>query len=264
MQMLVAVLHKPLAVGWQSWRRLRQGLRFALILSWISCGLLALILLRLLLPWRPVERCLQPLMPTWMRVACLFIGVGISRAGALPAAGSLLLSNHVSWLDIVVIGAQLPVRFVAKSEVRHWPIIGLLAASAGTIFLQRGKRTGDDSSEQIRSQIQQLLNAGETVLLFPEGTTGCGGELRHFHSRLLPADKAVVPLALAYRGRGAAAVPFVGRDTFAGSLWRILAEHDLHAHIQLLPAISGNPKQQASAAQCAVAAVLYPKPTVEL
>lgn len=253
----VTALSKPLSLGWRTLRRLRQALRALVIGSWIGCGLLLFCLVRLLRPWQPVERCLEPFLQPWMRVACLLIGVRISRGGDRPGPGSLLLANHISWLDIVVIAALQPVRFVAKTEVRQWPIIGMLAASAGTLFLQRGKRDGNGSSSAIKVQVERALAAGETILIFPEGTTSDGQRVQRFHARLLPPGRSTIPLALAYRGRGASTVPFLGDDDFASSLWRILGERDIHAHLQFLPAHTApEPEQQARVAQHRIAQAL--------
>ena len=252
-----ATLSKPLAFGGRGLRRVRQLLRSVAIASWIAIGLLLFVLVRTLTPWRPVNQCLQPFMAPWMQVAVHILGVCSSLAGQRPSPGSLLLCNHISWLDIVVIAAQLPVRFVAKTEVRQWPLIGLLAAAAGTLFLQRGKRDGAHSSADIVAAIEHALHAGEVVLIFPEGTTTDGSSLRRFHAKLIPEGASVVPLALAYRGRGAAAVPFLGDDDFASSLWRVLGERDVHAHIQVLAVQdAATPIQQARKAQGAVARAL--------
>ena len=257
MPLLVATLSKPLALGGRGLRRLRQLMRMLAIGSWIAVGLLLFVLVRTLAPWRPVTQCLQPFMSPWMQVAVHMLGVRSSLAGERPRPGSLLLCNHISWLDIVVIAAHLPVRFVAKTEVRQWPLIGMLAAAAGTLFLQRGKREGDGSSAAIITAVEQALAAGEVVLIFPEGTTSDGSLVRRFHAKLIPQGATVIPLALAYRGRGAAAVPFLGDDDFASSLWRLLAERDVHAHLQLLRSVDGSDASQpARAAQQAVARAL--------
>ena len=238
-------------------RRLRQGSRAIAVIGWL--GLAAL--LCLLLQWRtwrrPDAAVLQPFMQPWFQVVVHLLGVRLSWAGRRPAAGTLLLCNHISWLDIVVIGAQLPVRFVAKAEVRQWPLLGALAAAAGTVFLQRGRRTGPDSSADVALAIAQALAAGELVLLFPEGTTSDGRRLRRFQARLIPARYPVAPLALAYRGDGAAAVPFLGADSLAASLWRLLVERDVHAHLHCLTPVSAAlPAQAAAVAEQQVATML--------
>ncbi len=246
-----------------SLRRLRQVLRAFAMASWIAAGVLLFVLMRLMRPWRPVHGCLKPFMQPWMRIAGMVIGVRISRVGAVPRCGSLLLANHISWLDIVVIAALQPVRFVAKTEVRRWPIIGLLASAAGTLFLHRGKRDGDNGSQLVREQIAAALAAGETVLIFPEGTTSNGRVVRRFHARLLPPGGPVIPLALAYRGRGADSVPFLGDDDFASSLWRVLSERDLHAHVQYLaPMDSMEPEQAARQARRQIGDALGVVPAV--
>ncbi|MFN4291680.1 MAG: lysophospholipid acyltransferase family protein [Permianibacter sp.] len=238
-------------------RRLRQGACAVAVLIWLGLAALLCLLLQWRIWRRPGVAVLQPFMQPWFQVVVHLLGVRQSCAGRRPAAGTLLLCNHISWLDIVVIGAQLPVRFVAKAEVRRWPLLGTLAAAAGTVFLQRGRRSGPDSSAEVKQLIGRALAAGELVLLFPEGTTSDGRRVRRFHARLIPAGYPVAPLALAYRGDGAAAVPFLGADSLAASLWRLLAERDVHAHLQLLrPVDDSDASQPAHAAQQAVARAL--------
>lgn len=238
-------------------RRLRQGARAVAVLIWLGLAGLLCLLLQWRIWRRPGLAVLQPFMQPWFQVVVHLLGVRQSWAGRRPAAGTLLLCNHISWLDIVVIGAQLPVRFVAKAEVRRWPLLGALAAAAGTVFLQRGRRSGPDSSAEVTQLIAQALAAGELVLLFPEGTTSDGRCVRRFQARLIPAGYPVAPLALAYRGDGAAAVPFLGNDNFAASLWRLLAERDVHAHLHCLaPVTTAAPAKTAAVTELQVATLL--------
>lgn len=246
-------------------RQLRRSVRLLLVLSLILLGVQICLLALLLHPVSPASRILAALAPCWHRAVRQALGVRVTRAGKRPAPGTLLVCNHISWLDIVVIGSLLRVRFVSKDEVRRWPLIGLLASAAGTLFLRRGKPDGEASSHGITAAIRAALRNGEVVLVFPEGTTTTGEVVRRFHARLLQAGSdeqghpqaPVQPLALAYRGRGAPAVPFVGDDDFARSLWRLLGERDVHAHLQFLPVLPPQPaREQAQAARQAVVAAL--------
>lgn len=240
-----------------SQRRLRQGARAVAVLIWLGLAALLCLLLQWRIWRRPGVAVLQPFMQPWFQVVVHLLGVRQGWAGRRPAAGTLLLCNHISWLDIVVIGAQMPVRFVAKAEVRRWPLLGTLAAAAGTVFLQRGRRSGPDSSAEVTQLIGQALAAGELVLLFPEGTTSDGRRVRRFHARLIPSGYPVAPLALAYRGDGAAAVPFLGNDNFGASLWRLLAESEVHAHLHCLaPVTAAAPAQTAAVTELQVATLL--------
>jgi lyso-ornithine lipid O-acyltransferase len=112
-------------------------------------------------------------------------------SGAVPSRG-LLISNHLSYLDIMVISAITPAVFVAKREVRSWPALGLCARLAGTLFVDRGRRL---QVEEMNRGIQGALDAGALVVLFPEGTSSSGESVLPFKSALLePAARGGNPL----------------------------------------------------------------------
>lgn len=123
--------------------------------------------------------------------------------GPVPARGSLIISNHVSWLDIVLIGSVMPVNFVAKADIAQWPLFGVLAKVARTIFIERERRS--DAMKQ-RNAMQQRLAEGERVVLFPEGSTSDGTIVQPFKSALLSAAETkirgksvkVQPMTLAF------------------------------------------------------------------
>lgn len=144
------------------------------------------------------------------RIVCRCLGVRITVRGVAPppGEGGLIVSNHVSWLDISVIGAQRPLCFVAKSEVASWPVIGLLAKLQRTVFIDRMRRT---ATAGVTAEMGQRLEAGEAVVLFAEGTTGDGTRILPLRSSLLgaahealgrreDADIAVYPLTITYTG----------------------------------------------------------------
>ncbi|MFG1427543.1 lyso-ornithine lipid O-acyltransferase [Roseixanthobacter glucoisosaccharinicivorans] len=139
------------------------------------------------------------------RIILFLIGVRRHVHGA-PAAGRplLLLSNHVSWLDICVLGSLTPLVFVAKSEVSRWPLIGLLAAFQRTIFVDRQRR---HATGQVNSTIAARLAEGDPVVLFAEGTSSDGNRVLPFRSALVGAAREafeangkvlVQPLCVAY------------------------------------------------------------------
>ena len=126
----------------------------------------------------------HPRVTTWWhnRLADI-LGLTITVAGHRPQPPALLASNHVSWLDIVVLGALTHTDFLSKAEVRRWPLIGWLAARSGTLFIQRGNGEAAAVSEQIA---ERLRDQG-LLTLFPEGTTTDGRQVRPFFSRLFAA-----------------------------------------------------------------------------
>lgn len=157
----------------------------------------------------------------------------------------LLVGNHVSWLDIPLLGAQGEIGFLAKSEVRCWPLIGWLAEIAGTRFIVRGAHR----SEAVVQQILGDLEAGRTIMFFPEGTTTDGRTLGCFHPRLFAIVQApgvrMQPVAIHYRRRDTCAldlsVPYIGDDSLIANLARLIRHPGLIAHIQFLPPIHAKP-----------------------
>jgi 1-acyl-sn-glycerol-3-phosphate acyltransferase len=161
---------------------------------------------------------------------------GIDGAGK----GRLVVSNHISWLDSFAMHAVLPCRFVAKSEISNWPLLGLLVTRSGMLFIERGRRHAVAS---VNHKVREHLLQGETIAIYPEGTTGDGSELLRFHSNLLaPAIETGVPVwpfALRYveGGKRSSAVAFVGEMSFATSLIRILSARGVTARITRLAPI---------------------------
>jgi 1-acyl-sn-glycerol-3-phosphate acyltransferase len=153
----------------------------------------------------------------------------------------LIVTNHISWLDVFVLNAVVPMRFVAKSEVRRWPLIGWLCARAQTLFLERGKAR---AAARINVQLVELLQRGECLAIFPEGTTTDGAQVGHFHSSLLqPAIDAaarVHPVAIRYHdgtGTRSSAAAYIDELSFGASLWNILSTAELHVELIASPAL---------------------------
>lgn len=184
--------------------------------------------------------------------------------GAPDAPRALIVANHVSWLDIFVINSMHPCRFVAKSDIRDWPLVGWLCEQAGTIFISRGKLR---DVRRIYHGLVTSLHAGEHVAFFPEGTTASQGSLLPFHANLfeaaIEAEVPVQPYALRYLdsdGRLPPAVDFVGDMTFGQSMMAILRGQPITAQLMLLPPIpTGNAshrRELADASHAAIAAAL--------
>jgi 1-acyl-sn-glycerol-3-phosphate acyltransferase len=123
------------------------------------------------------------------------MGVEVSARGHVPGCG-LLVSNHLSYLDILVLSSITPAVFVAKSEVRRWPVFGWLARRAGTLFIERAKR-GDVA--RVNDEAARLLETGLLLVIFPEGTSSDGREVLPFRSSLLePIVGRRHPLSVAH------------------------------------------------------------------
>jgi 1-acyl-sn-glycerol-3-phosphate acyltransferase len=183
--------------------------------------------------------------------------------GAAPLAHALIVSNHISWLDIFVINSVHPCRFVAKAEIRAWPVLGWLVAQAGTVFIARGKR------RDLRHTFKGLVDAlgqGQRVAFFPEGTTASQGCLLPFHANLfeaaIDAGAAVQPYALAYLGGEGGwhpAVDFTGDISFADSVLAILGGPPMTVRLRCLAPIGAagaHRRELARAAQQAIEAAL--------
>lgn len=172
---------------------------------------------------------------SWSLGLLATLGVELEVHGALPAEGALLLvSNHISWLDIPAIHAAHHVRFVSKSAVRHWPVIGALSTGAGSLYIERERQR---DALRVVHRMTEALVAGDRIAVFPEGTTGEGPVLLPFHANLLQsaisAGTPVVAMAVRYvhadDGSDSPAPRFVGDDTLVGSLWRTLRSRPLVA-----------------------------------
>jgi 1-acyl-sn-glycerol-3-phosphate acyltransferase len=146
----------------------------------------------------------------------------------------LLVANHISWLDILVMHAARHCRFVAKAEVRHWPLIGRLASGGGTLYIERESRR---DALRVVHHMAERLRAGDILAVFPEGTTSDGTALLPFHANLLQAaisaNAPALPLALSFLDtatRAPSLAPaYVGDDTLLGSVWRTLTAPPLTA-----------------------------------
>jgi 1-acyl-sn-glycerol-3-phosphate acyltransferase len=168
--------------------------------------------------------------------------------------GAVLVANHVSWLDIQVIHSVWQVRFVAKTEVRGWPVIGWMSARAGTLFVERGKGR---HAARINRTIHEAISRSDPIGIFPEGSTTDGTELMRFHASLLqPAvvnGALVYPVALRYRDENGDVnldASYVGDTTLAESLRMILAQPFIVAEMIFLPPIdAGNKSRRELAAQ---------------
>jgi 1-acyl-sn-glycerol-3-phosphate acyltransferase len=214
---------------------LRIGRLFALLLVLLG-GFGVVALLPLL---EPAGR--SRLTRSWFRGVIRASGVRLSTADSGLGAGTLVTANHVSWLDIPTVLAIEPMRVLAKSDVRAWPVIGLLAARAGTIFIDRHRlrRLPDTVAE-----IAGALRGGQSVLVFPEGTTWCGRTLGRFYPATLQAavdaGAPVRPVALRYvlgDGTVTTAAAFIGADTLLASVWRVVSARGLTVELTAAPLV---------------------------
>lgn len=184
----------------------------------------------------------------WSRRAAAVVralGVRVDVEGAVRSGPSLVVGNHVSFLDILVLSAVAPMRLVAKSEVGRWPVVGPIARLTGTVFVRR--RSWSELPVLV-DDIAVALRRGYRVQVFPEGTTRCGDALDPFRRAAFQAaiDAAVVvtPVTVTHtvNGERSAAAAFLGEETVLACLRRVVATADLAVRVHVLrpiPAIAG-------------------------
>ena len=182
----------------------------------------------------------------WYRRAGRALGLRVEVAGRI-AGRCLLVCNHITWLDVLVLGAQGHLGFLSKSEVRGWPLIGWMASVVGTLFIARGANQVDAVTAEIAARIAR----GGSLVIFPEGTTTLGSGVARFYPRLfsiaLQPDLGVQPVALCYCSGDAPppdlSVAYVGEQTLVASLWGVLRHPGLVARVQFLAPIHPGPAQ---------------------
>jgi 1-acyl-sn-glycerol-3-phosphate acyltransferase len=168
-------------------------------------------------------------------LACLDIEYTVE--GKPPARG-LVVSNHLSYLDILVLSAAMPCFFVAKIEIGGWPFFGRAARCGGTIFVDRSSHA---SAQSVAKQMTERLKLSipVPVLLFPEGTSTDGSKVIRFHSRLIdPATSLGVPITTAavryviHDGTEERELCWYGDETFGNHLWKVLGVGGFEAEVR--------------------------------
>ncbi len=223
-------------------RRLSRALRLAL---WLATAWLEITVTQ----GRGRRVCPARRQRAYRRLAQI-LSLRISRHGACPPAPTLLVANHISWLDVIAIGACGPTTFIAKAEVHRWPVLGRMASHLDTLFLRREvQREAAHAVFQAASRLRQ----GHTLTLFPEGTTTRGDRVAPFRAALMHAaviaDVPLTPVALRYldgAGGQDRLAPFVDDDSLLPHLWQLLGRERTHLEIAFLPPIRATHRKQAS------------------
>ena len=192
-----------------------------------------------------------------MRFCLKLLGVKIHRIGQATKKVQLIVSNHISWIDILVIGSTVSSCFLSKAEVRKWPIIGKLTIRYGTIFITRGQ-----DSHLVREEITRRLADDINVVLFPEGTTSDGTSVRPFFPRLMATaidtDTSIQPVSLRYLNdnRISDIAPFTSDRSLLSHAIQLLKQKSTDAFICFGPPITPRGKDRSSLAKQAHATVL--------
>ncbi len=211
----------------------------------------------------------------WARKLLRILNILLSVHGARPAKAArnlIVAANHISWVDIFVINAAQPARFIAKAEIRDWPIAGWLCEKSGTIFIRRTRRS---DTAKINETMHKVMAEGSTIGFFPEGTTTAGDKLLKFHTSLFePAvanSATIAPAAIGYRasdGESTNAAAFIGELSFAESVARIISAKSMIAEITFAPQIDATGmtrRELALTSEAAIAQILHvPLPHAQL
>lgn len=224
-------------------------LRYAYRVPWLLLHTLIGVLIGLL-ALNPLGRRLwrgslppeEYLVPWWSRVFLRIFSVSVRVSGKPVPEAALFAANHVSWADIVVLDSQRQMAFVAKREIRYWPVVGWLAARAGTVFHRRGSAA---SLAGVGRRMSQMLAANRSVALFPEGRVGDGSRVLPFHARLFRCalDNAapVQPVALRYldeHGEINIKAPFRAGEPFLVSVMRLMRQRRTVAEVFFCPPLA--------------------------
>lgn len=214
----------------------------------------------------------ERIISTWTGRFLVWMGIPVTvegdRSFFTPQPGKpgcLLVSNHISFLDIFVLDSLVPVRFIAKDEISRWPVFGIITRSGGTIYIKRGDKR---SLLATMKAMQETMQSGRPVLMFPEGTTSDGTGLLRLHANLFePAVRAhsqVVPVVLRYRSNGKITTrpAYTGDVGLFACLWNILNTPNLSITLEILPPLTGDDRhvlcRQASAAMSKAIGVADP------
>jgi 1-acyl-sn-glycerol-3-phosphate acyltransferase len=215
----------------------------------ILCIVLGLIMVFLLLRnTMPTHGLGSRLSKFWHRSIIAILGVELKVSGNRENANVLFVSNHITWLDISILGSLIPTHFLSKVEVKNWPVIGYLATRAGTLYIERGYHNATGMANRA---MQQALEKKHNVVLFAEGTTTEGAP-RKFHGRLMQsaidAESLVQPVAIFYPDETGHAINrqilYIDEMHFLQSAFSILGLKKITAEIHFLEPVSAKGKSR--------------------
>ncbi|RMJ01613.1 2-acyl-glycerophospho-ethanolamine acyltransferase [Marinobacter litoralis] len=219
---------------------LRLSMRLGFFVGFMLFSMMSLVFIRAfeLCRGRPINQSI--LVHRYCLCLCRLLGLRIQTHGSPIDGTGLLVCNHISWTDIPILAANVPLQFIAKQEVASWPLIGWIARQVGTLFVQRG--AGDSAA--VRQTLVSALHNGRSVMLFPEGTTTNGESVKRFHPNLLgaalAANRPVQAVTIAYHREGQRdrIVPFINDDEFVSHLFRLLSKPPLRVDIMFHPPVN--------------------------
>jgi len=197
---------------------------------------------------------IQVIAKLWYRIflICIDLKIHIKTSDHSPNAnssnkGAVVVANHVSWMDIIVLGSVIPTHFLSKAEVRQWPLIGWMAHQIGTLFIQRG---GGGDVEALKKQMLQYVNTEQNILFFPEGKTGAGDRLLAFRPRLfsIPIDSKanIQPMSIKYGLQKSAhrVIPYQPNQNTFNNLLSVMAFGRIDVYVNFAKPIDPSTKSR--------------------
>ena len=171
--------------------------RFPLIIGHILVGLIILIFFpKTVSKLKPIHHTISLY---WMKILVFLFGLKIILKGQISKESNAFVSNHISFLDIIVLNSLIPSNFIAKSEIKNWPVIGHLSSKTGTIFIKRGDTNDIDHVVDV---MKDYINRNKKIIFFPEGRIGNGVDIKKFHSKLFncisESNSIVQPIFIRY------------------------------------------------------------------
>lgn len=223
-------MYKAVRAGW---RMAIGSIRIMLLLPVILFGLVVGFI-----PRSPNSRLFARTVRGWHGLICTIVGVRCRVTGADFCPGALVIANHISWIDISVLGSRLLVVFLANQAIRRWPVLGTVIHRGGTLFIEQGRGVAGALIE-----VTTALQNTQAVLIFPEGRTTDGITMRRFQPRLFQAaiesGAAIQPVAIRYEDPHARQLTHISyRDVdLLPSLWAIVSGEKVIAAVHLCPPI---------------------------
>lgn len=219
-------------------RALRFITRLVLLVLLILFGLILTGLIFPMLSQRARERSIQ----VWSRLLIHVLGVKVKIEGApIQNSAVMLVANHVSWIDIFILNSCRTTFFVAKKEIRDWPIVGRLVVLTGTIFVDRSSRS---AMRGVNKELNECFSLGMCTGLFPEGTTSDGMGVKNFFGGLLEAPlKAQIPIQpvailFYHQGQRSPFASFIGDETLVHNIWVLLSNFGISVTVRYLEPIT--------------------------
>lgn len=205
------------------------------------------------------DRGLDVIMESWWTAtACRLFGLRITVTGQVEDSASLVVANHISWLDIPLLYSIAPMGFVSKAEVDNWPVLGFIARFGNSLFHDRGNH---DSARNVLSAMIERLQQGKRVTIFPEGGILPGEDIKPFHARMFAAavesGTQVQPMMLRYvkDGRHYADIRFKPKEHFPANFMRLLTQPSREAEVAILEPIAAKDQPRKDLAKAAQAAI---------